>query len=273
MILNLLPIGVPLSNVSVPSQVRSLAENERLGELLSVRDPRTSAGRSRTWLVVLGLPGLVMLPFTVHFLMNGFGFATVLSVLLTSAYLGAAGRIMVRDVLPGYGRMLFLYENGLILTTRKETAAYAWEAVEELRVSGARVGASDEVRWHFVLVRHDGRQAEVGDEFPGIQEVVELVSAAVTERVLPKYIARVDGGGSVLMGPFRITRDTIAKGGEAVAWRNVAEVVISNGMIYVDRSDGLSGMTANAGEIPNAVAFSELAHHVRELHAGPAGGS
>ncbi len=259
--------------MSVPSQVRSLADNERLGQLLSVHDPRKVGGRSGTWLVVLGLPGLVLLPFTVHFLMNGFGFPTVLSVLLTVVYLGGAGRILVRDVMPGYGRLLYLYENGLILITRKETEAYAWEAVEELRVSGARVGAGDDVHWRFDLLRQDGHQAEVGVEFPGVQDVVEVVSAAVTERVLPKYIARVDGGGSVRLGPFTIDREGITKAGEQVAWRDVDEVSISNGMIYVNRSDRPSGMTATAAEVPNAVAFSELARHVRESGSASRTGS
>jgi hypothetical protein len=119
-------------------------------------------------------------------------------------------------------------------------------------------------------MRHDGHGAEIGGEFPGVQGVVELVSAAVTERVLPKYIARVDSGDRVRLGPFTITRDGITKDGDEIAWPHVADVSISNGMIYVNRSDRLSGMTATAGEVPNAVAFSELARHVRESGAGSA---
>ena len=39
----------------------------------------------------------------------------MLSLVLTVGYLGAAGRILVRDVLPGYGRILYRFENGLVL--------------------------------------------------------------------------------------------------------------------------------------------------------------
>lgn len=261
-----------MSGVNVPSKVGSLAMGERLGELRSVHDPRAVHERSRTWLVVLGLPGLVLLPFTVHFLLQGFGWATVLSLFLTAGYLGAAARILVRDVLPGYGRVLYLYEQGLILTARKTTTAYPWDAIKELRVSGSRVRASDAVRWRFAVVREDGAGAEVGGEFPDVQEVVEVVSAAVTERVLPKYISRVEGGGNVRIGPFTINREGIAKDDEEVPWRHVAGVQISNGMIYVDRVDLPSGMTVTAAEVPNAVAFSELARFVRESRGGPAGG-
>jgi hypothetical protein len=256
--------GVPLTDVSIPSSIDGLAKNERLGELHSVHDPRTVNPRSRTWLVVLGLPGLLLLPFTVRFLIHGFGWATVLSVLLTAGYLGAAGRILMRDVLPGYGKVVYLHENGLIFADRQAANAFAWDAVKELRVSGVRVGSSDVVSWRCGLVRADNTEAVVGPEFPGVQDVVESVSSAVTERLLPKYISRIDAGGSARFGPFTISRDGIAKDGEHVPWPHVASVEISNGMVYVNRLDRTAGMTATAGEVPNAVAFSELARYVRE---------
>lgn len=231
-----------------------------------MHDPRTINGRSRTWLVVLGLPGLVLLPFTVRFLMQGFNWATVLSVLLTAGYLGAAGRILVRDVLPGYGRILYLYENGLVLATSRDTNAFAWDSVRELRVSGVRMGSAARVSWRCSLVRDDDTEAVLGPEFPGMQDVVGVVSSAVTERLLPKYISRIEAGGTVRFGPFAISRDGISKDGEEVRWPAIAQVEISNGMVLVNRRDRMAGMTATAGEVSNAVAFSELARYLREGH-------
>jgi hypothetical protein len=245
-----------------------LADEELLGELLSVHDPRALTGRSRTWLMVLGLPGLVLLPFTVVFLSQGIGWAAGLSLVLTVGYLGAAGRVLIRDVAPGYGRILYRYENGLIMFAGRSVTAFPWDAVRELRLSGARTGSSKTV-WRFSLVRDDGAEAQVGREFPGVEDLVELVSTAITDRVLPKYVSRIDGGGQVRFGPFAMTREGIAKDGEEIAWPNVADVGIGNGMIYVDRADRLPGMTATAGEVPNVVAFVELARHVRELRAVP----
>jgi hypothetical protein len=258
--------GVPLRDVNIPSPIESLAKNERLGEPRSVHDPRTVNHRSRTWLVVLGLPGLVLLPFAVRFVTQGFGWASVLSVLLTAGYLGAAGRILVNDVLPGFGQVLYLFENGLVLSTPKGANAFPWDAVREVRVSGVRTGLTDEVSWRCALVRDDGTEAAMGPEFPGIQEVVEVVSAAVTERLLPKYISRVEAGGKARFGPFTISREGVAKDGDEVPWPRVSAVEISNGMVHVNRLDRMAGMTSTAGEVPNAVAFSELARHVREAH-------
>jgi hypothetical protein len=229
-----------------------------------VHDPRTLNGRSARWFVFLGVPGLVLLPFAVRFVMSGFGWATVLSVLLTLGYLGAAGRILVRDVLPGYGRVLYLYENGLILATGGGSHAFSWDAIGEVRVSGVRMRSADTVSWRCALIREDGAEAVIGPEFPDVQVIVETVSAAVTERLLPKYIARIETGGKVRFGPFTISRDGIAKDGEEVPWTQVTDVEISNGMVYVARQDRPNGLTATAGEVPNAVAFSELARHVRQ---------
>jgi hypothetical protein len=87
----------------------------------------------------------------------------------------------------------------------------------------------------------------------------------VTERLLPKYISRIETGGSVRFGPFTISREGITKDGEEVPWSQVTSVEISNGMVYVNRLDRTAGMTATAGEVPNAVAFSELARHVQRV--------
>jgi hypothetical protein len=260
-------LGVLLTEVTIPAPIHALATEERLGEPYTVHDPRRVNPKSRTWLVVLGLPGLVLLPFAVRFLLQGFGWATALSVLLTAAYLGAAGRILVRDVLPGYGRMLYLYENGLILVAGRDVHAFPWDAVKEVRVSGARMGSAEAVSWRCALVREDDTEAVIGPEFPGVQEVVEVVSSAVTERLLPKYMSRIETGGTVRFGPFVISRDGVAKDGDEVAWPNVAGVQITNGMVYVNRLDRPAGMTATAGEVPNAVAFSELARYLREGRA------
>jgi hypothetical protein len=256
-------LGVVLSEVHAPFEVHELAGDELLGTLLEVHDPRALTGRSRAWLIVLGLPGLTLLPFAVLFLSQGVGWAAVLSLALTVGYLGAAGRILIRDVIPGYGKILYRYEKGLVLATGRGAMAFPWDAVREVRLSGARTGSTDEARWRFSLVREDGAEAEIGAEFPGVAGLVEVASAAVTERVLPKYICRVEGGGTVHFGPFALTREGITKDGEKISWDDVAAVGIGNGMVYLDRADREPGMLATAGEIPNLVAFVELTDHVR----------
>src|SRR3569833_1984919 len=80
-------------------------------------------------------------------------------------------------------------------------------------------------------------------------------------------MSRIETGGTVRFGPCVISRDGVAKDGDEVAWPNVAGVQITNGMVYVNRLDRPAGMTATAGEVPNAVAFSELARYLREGRA------
>jgi hypothetical protein len=262
-----------LNDVSVPPRVREFAKDERLGELLSVHDPRLTHRRSRTWLVFLGVPGLVLLPFTVYFLLRGLGWAAALSLLLTIGYLAAAGRILVRDILPTYGRALYLYENGLILVSRRAVTAFPWDAVAQVRLCGARTGTSEDVSWRLTVVREDGTEAEAGGEFPGVEEVVELTSAAITERVLPKYLSRIEAGDKVRVGPFTVGQDGIATDGDRLPWHEMADVEISNGLVHVNRTDRGREMTAIAGEVPNVVAFRELARHLRELESDPSAGA
>ncbi|MFL6053313.1 MAG: DUF6585 family protein [Actinoallomurus sp.] len=258
------------TGADVPSRVRRVAEDERLGEYRGAHGPRSVDRRSRMWLVSLAVPGLVLLPFTVAFLLDGFGWAAALALLLTAAYLGAAGRILVRDVLPGRGPAVHLFENGVVLSSWHAVTPFAWDAVTELRVSGVRSAATSAVTWRLILSGRAGAEAEalIDGSVPGARELVETVSRAVTEQVLPKYLSRVETGGKVRLGPFSVTRQGIAKDGEYVPWENVDRVEIEGGMVYVDRADRPSGLTAIAAEVPNTVAFGELTRRLRASDDG-----
>src|SRR4051812_50197266 len=98
--------GVPLTDVTIPPPLDVLAKDERLGQPYSVHDPRRVNPKARTWLGGLGLPGLVLLPFAVHFVVQGFGWAAVLSVLVFAASLGAAGGVLLRGLRTGHCRGL-----------------------------------------------------------------------------------------------------------------------------------------------------------------------
>ncbi|MCO6010860.1 hypothetical protein NE236_38465 [Actinoallomurus purpureus] len=257
------------TEAAIPSRVRRVAEDERLGGFRGAYAPRSVDRRSRAWLVILGLPGLVLLPFTAAFLLDGFGWAAALGLLLTVAYLGAAGHILVRDVLPGRGPVVHLFDNGVVLSSWRTATPFAWDAVTELRVSGVRRAATGTVTWRLILSgRAADAEAVIDGGVPGARELVETVSRAVTERVLPKYLSRVETGGKVRLGPFAVTREGIAKDGEYVPWKDVARVEIQGAMVYVDRADRPSGLTAIAGEVPNAVAFGELTRRLSASHGG-----
>ncbi|GAA0367713.1 hypothetical protein GCM10010151_67050 [Actinoallomurus spadix] len=255
----------------LPSRVRRAAEDERLGAFQAVHRPRSADRRSRAWLVLLGLPGLVLLPFTIAFLLDGLGWASGLSLSLTVAYLGAAARVLVRDVLPGQGATtVHLFENGVVLSSWRAVTPFPWDAVTELRVSGVRAAATGAVTWRLTLSGRAGAEAEalLDGGVPGARELVETVSREVTGRVLPEYLSRVGTGGKVRLGPFSVTRQGIAKDGEYVPWENVDRVEIESGMVHVDRADRPAGLTAIAAEVPNAVAFGELTRRLRAAHDG-----
>lgn len=256
---------------NVPHRVRRVAAEERLGEARGVHDPRSIDRRARTWLIVLGLPGLVLLPFTIVFLSHGLGWSSGLSLVLTVVYLGGAARILFQDVLPEQGRVAYVFENGLAVASWRTVTAYPWDAITELRVSGVRRAAADTVTWRLTLRRQDGVETSVGGGSSTARDLVETVSQAVTERVLPKYVSRVDAGGTVRLGPFTIDRTGIIKDGDRAAWEQISGVEIRDGMVYVDRADRLGGMTATAGEVPNAVAFGELARHIHDSRSMSAG--
>jgi hypothetical protein len=248
---------------AVPAHVRALAARERLGELERSYEPGQEHRRARVWLVVFAIPGLILLPFTIHFILGGIGYASFLSLVLTVVYLGAAGHVLVRQVLPGAGRAAYLYQGGLVHQTGRRTAvAFPWDAVAEVRVSGVRHGSDDTITWRFTIRGDDGRETVLGNELTDVGALLEHVSSKVTERLLPKYLARIEQGGAVDIGPFTVGGAGVAKGGWNVQWDRMHAVGMDNGMVYVSRTDGIPAMTVPAAQMPNAVAFTALVEHL-----------
>jgi hypothetical protein len=247
----------------LPSHVRALAAKERLGGLERSYEPGQEHRRAKVWLVIFAIPGLILLPFTIHFILGGIGYASVLSLALTIVYLGAAGHILVRQVLPGEGRAAYLFEGGLVHQTgRRSAVAFPWDGVAEVRVSGVRNGSTEAITWRFTIVGDDRRETVLGSELTEVGALLEHVSAKVTERLLPKYLARIEAGGAVDIGPFTVGGAGVAKGGWNVRWDRIHAVGMDNGMVYVSRTDGVPAMTVPAAQMPNAVAFTALVEHL-----------
>lgn len=246
-----------------PSQVRALAAREQLGRLEDAFEPGKEHQRARVWLVVFAIPGLILLPFTIHFVLGGIGYASVLSLALTVVYLGAAAHVLVRKVLPAEGRAAYLYENGLVHQTgRRSAVAFPWDGVTEIGVSGVRRGSDESITWRFTIVGDDGRRTVLGSEITDVGTLLERVSTRVTERLLPKYLARIESGGSVRIGPFTVGRAGVEKAGWNVPLDRIHAVGMDSGMVYVSRTDGAAAMTVPAAQMPNAVAFTGLVEHL-----------
>jgi hypothetical protein len=196
--------------------------------------------------------------------------ATALAV----AYLGGVTWIMWRSARSGRGRLpggrqaVQLYESGLVVTERGETAAYHWDDLASVTVGGVQKASHRPTRWRFTIGTSGGEVIELGDDLPDVRELGEKVVAEVTARVVPQALARIRAGETVRVGPFAAGPDGVEKDGERVPWPALGEVGIGNGVVYVRTHDGLRAMAAVAGGTPNAVAFVELCRQIRALRSG-----
>ena len=102
----------------------------------------------------------------------------------------------------------------------------------------------------------------LGSEITEVGALLERVSTRVTERLLPKYVSRIESGGSVRIGPFMVSGAGVEKAGWNVPLDRIHAVGMDNGMVYVSRTDGVAAMTVPAAQMPNAVAFTGLVEHL-----------
>jgi hypothetical protein len=170
------------------------------------------------------------------------------------------GRSGVRRVLAKVSaryRAVYLFTGGFVLEARGERAAYTWDDLGPVTVSGVRDAARSPTRLRFAVGTADG-ELTLGPELPDVRDLGERVLAEVTARVLPGQLARIRDGETVRIGPFEVGPDGVAKEGERVAWDDVVDVGMDNGVVYVGTRGEARRLSAIAARTPNAIVLVQL---------------
>jgi hypothetical protein len=153
---------------------------------------------------------------------------------------------------------LYLFEHGLV----RSPEAYRWDELRSVTVAGVRRRRKGRTRWRFGIQVEDGRRAEFDYGLSDMERLVEVVMAEVMKRVVPGYVATIESGGDVVLGPFTISGRGLEKDAELIPWPYVREVGMSNGVVYVSRHDQAHATAVIAARMPNATAFIALCRHL-----------
>lgn len=249
--------------VSVPQRALDLAVTRRLGEPVRAFDARIGFRRAIAWLVLLGLAGVLLVLSAAYYLVEGPLWLGISGALLAAGYLGGMAWILRGGALRGWGRAVYLFEHGLVCVSRRGWAARHWDELRTVTMAGVQPAPHRHTAWRFTVTDAGGRRLVLGDELPEVRLLGEAVVTEVARRMVPRYLAVIEAGGTVELGPFTVSRGGLAKDGEIVPWPAVREVGLSNGMVYVRRIDDIHVMATTVGRMPNALAFAELCHRVR----------
>ncbi|WP_433229463.1 DUF6585 family protein [Actinomadura formosensis] len=237
--------------------------SDRLGEPIRTFDGRAAGRRTWAWLCLLCLASLAMIPVAVVYLHDRVWWAGVPVLLLAMGYAAAAGWIAGRDRPRFRHRVARLHTGGLSVSGPGGEAAYTWDELVSVTVSGRRAGPR--VRWCFTIVADDGGVLRLEDDIPDVRTLGVAVAEEVTARIVPRHLAAVRKREPVRLGPFTLDLDGVEKDGERLPWKAVRDVAIDNGMVIVHAHTGRMDLMALASRMPDALAFTALCHRLRRL--------
>ncbi len=240
-----------------PRRVLDQARKAHLGAPLRVFDARP---RAAGWVALLVLAAALLVLGGLAYRASGRTVPAFIALALAAAYLAGALVIFWRAVVRG--RVVHLFENGFTVAAGRTPEVFTWDELISVSMTGLRNTRRGSTRWRFTAVAGDGREVEFGGELPRLGEFGGVVTQEVTVRVVPWYLRAVEAGGTVSFGPYLVGRDGIAKDGDLVAWPQVQDVVLDNGMVMVWRA-GQVVLAATVGAVPNAVAFAALCQELQ----------
>ena len=240
-----------------PRRVLEQARRAHLGAPVRAFDTRP---RALAWVLLLALAAGVLVLGGLAYRTSGRPVPGTIALALAAAYLAGALVILWKAVLRG--RVVHLFENGFTVAAGHTPEVYTWDELISVSMTGLRNTRRGAIRWRFTAIAGDGREVVFGGELPRLGEFGEVVTHEVTVRVVPWYLRAIGAGGTVSFGPFVVSREGIAKDGEAVPWTLARDVVIDNGMVLVWRADEVA-LAATVGSVPNAVALAALCQELR----------
>jgi hypothetical protein len=234
--------------------------HDRLGEPIRTFDGRAAGRRTWLWLCLLSLASLALIPGAVLYLRDRVWWVGIPALLLAMGYAAAAGWIAGRDPLRLRHRVARLHTGGFSITGPDGEAAYAWDELESVTVSGRRGGPR--TRWRFTVVARDGRVLRLEDDIPDVRTLGVAIAEEVTARLVPRLLAAVRARETVRLGPFTLDLDGVEKDGERLPWKDVQDVVIENGLVAVRSHSGRPDLVAVASQVPDTPVFAALCHRL-----------
>jgi hypothetical protein len=153
---------------------------------------------------------------------------------------------------------VYLFEHGLV----RYQEAYRWDELRSVTVAGVRRRREGRTRWRFGIQAEGRRTAEFDYGLSDMERLVEVIMAEVMKRVVPGYVATIESGGKVVLGPFTVSGKGLEKDAEMIPWPYVQEVGMSNGLVYVSRHGQAHATAVIAARMPNAAAFIALCRHL-----------
>jgi hypothetical protein len=162
----------------------------------------------------------------------------------------------------------YVYEDALVLSRNDELIRLPWDDLAFHQEGDW--GASYQIS-------HGGQKYPIKTNVKDYGQLIGTVISEIESRVIPAWLAALDAGQSVCLGPFSFTKDTIALRGNTLRWYEIGKIwaedtdlgcyiKIRQAPSWVPGNEWCAERTSSFAGEPNAFFFFDLLKHLVPSH-------
>ncbi|MBO0777302.1 MAG: hypothetical protein J2P37_00600 [Ktedonobacteraceae bacterium] len=163
------------------------------------------------------------------------------------------------------GDKVYLYTQGLILTSKSGPEVYRWDQIGGLRdkVVEQKVRTYRVPIHSYSIRRFDGQQAALSNTIPRMAELWSIITQEVNAVLWPRVQSLYQQGKNISFGPLAISQQGISTSKDQLPWDQVKNCTIANGRVVVEKQ-GQQFRWADiaADEFTNLPLLDRLTKHI-----------
>jgi hypothetical protein len=221
--------------------------------------------------IFYGVGGLAIGVFGVLLAISGVlggGDAGSMAILLIFGLLLAAlGGYMLWLLIASLGTSVRLFEGGFSATQRGKTTTAAWgdvatitQQITRIRTYGIPVWTS----YNYRLTLTNGEKLRFTETLGKVAKMGETMQRQITQALTPHALESLRSGATLPFGKLSVTPTGISSGAETLAWNEISNVTIQNGVVVIGKMGKRTRWaSASVAQTPNLYVFLSLVDMMR----------
>jgi len=244
---NMEPQGV------LPMHIQQAAMAQQLGPFMGVY--KTSITKSIAIIVLCTLAAIYFISSAVQSSDLG---NNILRLVLVIAALGV-GSFFARSVMQVAGRLVYLFQQGLIIEHQGRVQVLPWSQITEVWqdiTRHYRNGRHTSTTYLYRLRRADGYLIMLDNNTVGVARLGAAITDGITRELVPRAMYSIMAGQTLTFGQFSVNTQGIGNGHEFIPWQQVQDVKVSRGRVSVKRANKFFNWSSTTvSRIPNFFVF------------------
>lgn len=160
---------------------------------------------------------------------------------------------------------IYLYTQGLILTSKSGPEVYRWDQIGGLRdkIVKRKVRTYRVTAHSYSIRRFDGQQAVLSDHIPRMKELWPIITQEVNAVLWPRIQSLYQQGKTISFGSLTISQQGISTSKDRLPWDQVKSCTIANGRVVVEKQgQHVRWADIAADEFTNFLLLDRLIKHI-----------